>query len=149
MADSFRWSDFEAGQSAACCMCMRPKLGRVRLPIRLFGLIETIRNLIERKPGGRIGDRVIMTLDDQQVPFAMADGRVRHEGLQLNVAGTVVRSSGSVGLDESLDLLIEVPLPKSWFKQEILAAALGGEVLRIPVRGTLDRPQFDQSSSAN
>jgi hypothetical protein len=110
---------------------------------QLIGIIGTIRSLVDRR-GARDPDQVrLMSVPEQQVLFEMADGRVRHEPMQFVVAGATVRTSGSVGLDESLDLLIEVPLEESWFRNDLLASTLGGEVIRIPVRGTLSRPQFE------
>jgi hypothetical protein len=38
---------------------------------------------------------------------------------------------------------VTVPLEAKWFKDERIAAALGGQALRIPVRGTLSNPAPD------
>jgi hypothetical protein len=110
---------------------------------QVIGIIGSIRSLADRR-GARDPEQMrLMSVPAQQVPFEMVDGRVRHERMQFVVGGAMVQTSGSVGLDESLDLLIEVPLEESWFRNDLLASTLGGEVIRIPVRGTLSRPEFE------
>ncbi len=44
----------------------------------------------------------------------------------------VVSSAGSVGLDETLDLQVSVPIPDKWTQGKPLLAGLKGEV--IPFR---------------
>jgi hypothetical protein len=52
---------------------------------------------------------------DDAVPFTMHDGRVYHENLFFTLPimepGLLVRSHGSVGLDETLDWYVELTLP--------------------------------------
>src|SRR5690606_26937266 len=110
---------------------------------QVIGIIGSIRSLIDRRAARDPDELRLMSVPTQQVPFEMTDRRVRHERMTFVVAGATVHTSGSVGLDESLDLVIEVPLEERWFRNEMLASALGGEVIRIPVRGTLSRPQFE------
>ena len=111
---------------------------------RVIGIVGTIQELISGRPGWSLsGRRRLIGMDDQRIPFVMEKGRVRHENLEFTVAGTPVRTSGSIGFDESLDLVVAVPLPESWLTKNDLRSVIGGEAIQIPVRGTLDRPQFD------
>jgi hypothetical protein len=110
---------------------------------QMIGIITSIRSLVDRRGGRDTDGRQLVTMQQQSVGFEMADGRVRHDPMTFVVAGATVHTSGSVGLDETLDLLIEVPLEERWFRNDLLASTLGGEVIRIPVRGTLSRPQFE------
>ena len=78
------------------------------------------------------------------VRFHMADGRVHHEGLELVFPELTVRTQGSVGLDQSLALVAEMPVPPKWTGNNPLGTALKDQTIRLPVAGTLDRPQLDR-----
>ena len=88
--------------------------------------------------------RVFVTLPEQQVPFKLAAGRVHHEGLTLVSKEVTLKTRGSVGIiDESLDMIIDVPVKDEWLNSNKFLASLRGKSLSIPVRGTLARPQID------
>ncbi len=88
-----------------------------------------------------------MTLaTDTVVPVQVANGRVHHQNFAINLAGTPIRTSGSVGFDNTLDLLVEVPLPKdlpALKNNPVLVKAVAGKTVKIPVRGTLAQPALD------
>ena len=73
----------------------------------------------------------------------MANGRVFHDGLTLVTKEATLKTRGSVGLDESLDLVIEVPIRDEWLAQNKSLSGLRGKSLHIPVRGSLTQPQID------
>ena len=91
--------------------------------------------------GGR--ERVLVTLPEQEVPFRLVNGRVHHEGLTLVTKEATLKTRGSVGLDESLELVVEVPVRDEWIAQNKQLASLRGKSLSIPVRGSLTAPQLD------
>jgi hypothetical protein len=62
---------------------------------------------------------------------------VTHQGLQLEAAGYRLATSGSVGLAGQLQLTLDVPLEK---------VANGGRTARLPIRGTITRPQPDTAA---
>ncbi|MGE3999133.1 MAG: hypothetical protein AB7I48_02865 [Planctomycetaceae bacterium] len=113
---------------------------------QIIGVVGVVESLI---PGRRsqvaaaVGNDWL-TFPEQDVPFQMTDGRMFHSGLEFRVGSVLVRTSGSVGLDESLDLLLEIPVPDDWLRGSFLADTLHGEVLRIPLRGTFQNPHFDR-----
>ncbi|MFY9255825.1 MAG: hypothetical protein WAO83_20395 [Fuerstiella sp.] len=72
----------------------------------------------------------------QDVPVQLVDGMVVHDGLEMSLAGYNVRSAGGVGLDRRVQLALDIPLEKA-------ASAASGRSIRIPVGGTVDRPQLD------
>lgn len=88
-----------------------------------------------------------MTLaTDNAVPVQVHGGRVHHQGFAMNLAGTPVRTSGSVGFDNTLDLIVEVPLPKdipALKNNPLLMKAVAGKWLKLPVKGTLSKPELD------
>ena len=82
-------------------------------------------------------------MPEQQVPFKLANGRVHHEGLTLVSKEFTLKTRGSVGIDETLEMIIDVPIRDEWVNSNKFLASLRGKSLSIPVRGTLARPQID------
>ncbi len=119
---------------------------------RTFGVFDQLRALgggglpLPFDIGRDRNDRVLMTFREQQVPVRIAEARVHHEGMQFDIGGVVVNSSGSVGFDETLDLTLEVPLQAKWLGSNRALASLAGESLRVPVRGTIDAPEVDAAA---
>lgn len=92
------------------------------------------------------GTKLRMTAPKQEVHVTVAQGRVHHDRFVMRLGGKdgpLVTTSGSVGFDDTVNLMVTVPLKKEWFKNERVAAVLGGQTLKIPVTGTLSRPVMD------
>ena len=85
--------------------------------------------------------------EESTVYFAMENGVISHEGLAFGLPEISdelqIRTSGSVGLDESLDLLLEIPLPLHLLGDGPFANALGSQTLYLPVKGTIDEPKIE------
>jgi hypothetical protein len=62
---------------------------------------------------GKQAHEVLRVVHDDEIRFQVRDGRLFHEGLRLGFPeiepGLVVNSHGSVGLDHTLDLYVELP----------------------------------------
>jgi hypothetical protein len=88
-----------------------------------------------------------MTLaNEQSVPVQVANGRVYHQNFAFRVSGTALHSSGSVGFDDTVDLVLDVPLPKdlpALKNNPLLVKAVAGKVIKVPVKGTLSKPVID------
>lgn len=79
------------------------------------------------------------------VPFRMVDGRIYHRDLELAFPEVTLRMYGSVGVeDQSLAMMAEMPIPARWQTHPALAAALGNQVIQIPISGTLRQPRIDR-----
>lgn len=79
------------------------------------------------------------------IAFKMRNGRVEHKNLELIFPDLTIRTEGSVGLDQTISLVAEMPIPPKWLAGNPVAQkAFAGQVLRIPVKGTLSKPQLDQ-----
>jgi hypothetical protein len=91
-----------------------------------------------------------MTLaNETNVPVQIANGRIHHQNFTFRIGGTTLKTSGSVGFDNSLDLIVEVPLPKDWpalRNNPVLQNAISGKVVPVPISGTLAQPQIDRRS---
>ncbi len=83
---------------------------------------------------------------ESTIDFQMANGRVYHRGLALNLSDVTVRTQGSVGFDKSLSLVAEMPVPPKWQANKAVSSALREQTLRLPVGGTLDRPKLDRGA---
>ena len=95
---------------------------------------------------GRIEGRDLARLAAQSVPFAADAAGVSHEGFRIESGDAAVTTSGRVGYDETLDVVAFVELPARWTAGKPVLAALAAKPLRVPVAGTLDRPQLDRSA---
>ena len=79
------------------------------------------------------------------VKFRMVEGRVYHEGLELVFPDLTVRTYGSVGLDQTLAIMAEMPVPPKWRPgHEVLESALRNQTIRLPIGGTLQKPTIDR-----
>jgi hypothetical protein len=91
------------------------------------------------------GSPTLTLMRDSVVSFHLVNGRVHHQDLQLVFPEVTVRTSGSVGLDGSLDLVAELRVPAKWVGDGRLGVA-AGKTIRVPVRGSLAHPQLDQQA---
>jgi hypothetical protein len=74
----------------------------------------------------------------------MIEGRVEHQNFQIEIGDVVVRTSGYVGLDQSLSLVAEIPIRDKWVQRDPFLRGLKGQTLKIPIRGTLQKPRLDK-----
>lgn len=104
-----------------------------------------VKAILQGNPLQGVGDSssTWIELTEQDVEFRLVDGRVYHQGLTILVGDVAITTSGSVGLDQSIDMVAQIPLRREWVGQERYLAAIEGKVLSIPIRGTLDSPQID------
>jgi hypothetical protein len=78
------------------------------------------------------------------VPVRMASGRIYHSNLELVFPELTIRTSGSVGVDGSLDLVAEMPVPPKWLGNSKAAKALANRTIRLLIRGTTASPKIDE-----
>jgi hypothetical protein len=90
------------------------------------------------------GPSTLTLAQENVVPFQVVNGRVYHRDLELHFPDLTIRTSGSVGLDGSLALVAEMPVPPKWLPASELGQALGRQTIRLPIGGTLSHPQLDQ-----
>jgi translocation and assembly module TamB len=96
------------------------------------------------------GPATLTLAKDNVVPFRLVEGRVYHNGLELRFPELTIRTSGSVGLDGSLALTAEMPVPPKWLGNSKLAkSVLGNQTIRLPIGGTLEKPKIDEQALRN
>ena len=78
------------------------------------------------------------------VPFRMVQGRVYHKDLELLFPDFTIRTYGSVGFDQTLAVMTEMPVPPKWLENNPAAPALRNQTIRVPLAGTLSKPELDK-----
>ena len=119
---------------------------------QLVGVAQQIEALAKRRDPAALTAKpqvTLLTIRDQQVNFQVVDGRVHHQNMEFQVGDVMLRSQGSVGLDETVQLTLQIPIQDAWIAKEPLLAGLKGQSLQVPVGGTLTRPQMDQRAIAS
>jgi hypothetical protein len=66
--------------------------------------------------------------------------------MELIFPDFTIRTQGSVGIDDqSLSMQADMPIPPKWLVNNPAAPALRNQTIRIPIGGTLSRPQLDRA----
>lgn len=86
---------------------------------------------------------VLIALNNENVDFRLVGGRVYHRNLKFQVGALQVTTQGSVGLDESMEVLAEVGIAEQLIANRPLLSGLLNHPLQIPLTGTLSRPHLD------
>lgn len=83
-------------------------------------------------------------LDLRPIEFTIQAGRVTYaKPWTWTLAGTATSFTGSLGLDQSLDLDWSVPITDKLIERWSFLAALKGENLSIPLRGSVKKPRLE------
>jgi hypothetical protein len=80
------------------------------------------------------------------IPFQMVNGRVYHRDLELVFPELTIRTSGSVGLDGTLAMIAEMPIPQKWLPSSKVGQAMAKQSIRLPIAGTLKKPKVDEAT---
>lgn len=121
-----------------------PALGGLVQLVRQVEALSKARDLTalaQREP------ITLVSITDRTIDFRLVDGRVYHQGLEFQIGDAIVRSRGSVGLDETLSLMLELQIPEKWLGRRTRTLSPGGMVLQIPISGTLSNFQPDKSAA--
>ena len=100
-------------------------------------LIEQLASLVSASPS------LIHIEPESVILFRMTGGRIYHQGLALQFPDVTMRTYGSVGLDDSLKLMVETSVPLKWLPNNAVTDTIKKQKLQIPVGGTLKSPQLD------
>jgi hypothetical protein len=117
-----------------------------------IGLAQQIEAIAKRRDPTALAQKppvTLLSIRDQQVNFRVVEGRVHHQNMEFQVGDIVMRTQGSVGLDETVSLVLQVPIQDGWIASQPLLAGLKGQSLQVPISGTLTRPQMDQRAIAS
>lgn len=121
-------------------------IGAGPLAKQLIETVQGVRSLLKPNQNDSRDLTVWMQLEQQSVPFAVENRRVFHEGLAMHFKDLTIRTKGSVGLDQTLAMVAEIPIADDWIGNEPWLQGLKGQALQIPIGGTVSRPVIDTKS---
>jgi len=115
---------------------------------QLIQVVQRIKALAQGQPFSptpAAANAQWLVFPPQQVGFAVQNGRIYNQGVEFRIEDIVIRTSGSVGLDHSMDMVAEIPVLPQWVGQGKLGSHLSGKSIKIPIRGSIHKPQLDGS----
>ena len=136
----------EAGAARGTMTVHGGRVGPGPLAEQYVLLATQVRSLLERKPldpNFRADSVQWLTLPQQDVQVELNNGRVYHRGLQIMVGDTTLITTGSVGTDQTLGLIVEVPIRDQWVAKDRVLSSLRGQSVKVPINGTVSKPQLD------
>ena len=92
--------------------------------------------------------RTSIEIKDQSVQFVVQDGRVYHKQMEFSHKELTIRTSGSVGFDQSLQMTAVIPIDDDWVDGNKYLAGLKGQTLSLPITGTVSKPVIDKTMVA-
>ena len=120
-------------------------IGAGPLANELLGSANQLKSLL--KPGASAvgnADATWLVMNDQDIPIAFQNGRVFHDGIIIGYKDIQIRTKGSVGLDQTIDMVAEIPVQNDWIDNDRWLAGMKGQVIKIPVTGTVTQPKLDK-----
>jgi len=112
---------------------------------QLVLVAQQVEAIVKKRPLSALGgQQLALNIPPQEVPFELHEGRVYHRDLRVTVGDVTVKTSGSVGLDSSLQMVAEIPIQEAWVARDRHLKALAGQVVKVPLRGTLKNPRLDR-----
>ncbi|HHO48074.1 MAG TPA: hypothetical protein ENN06_06435 [Desulfobacteraceae bacterium] len=130
--DSFSWPlQVDGGSDAAFIVVFDVR----NIQLDSDGILKELLtwfNLDKEKPA----------LQDSEIYCAGQAGRIACSPVRLRIADAEMVVSGSVGLDRSLDYIVQVPLTRKLVSEGVYGA-LGETTVTVPIRGTISEPSFD------
>ena len=113
---------------------------------QLIAVVAQVKALAKGQPlsaATASGNSTWIRMPEQNVPFAVQQGRVHHQGMQFQIDDVLVQTTGSVGLDQSMQMVAQIPILDSWVGTSRWTQGLRGQTLQIPIGGTVSKPQVD------
>ncbi len=125
------------------------QVGPGPLADQLLSIVQQIRALKKGTAAGAASTNSWLQLPEQNIAFAVDQGRVSHKNLQISAGDIVITTQGSVGIDGQLQLSANVPILKEWVDGTPALAPLAGQNITFPIGGTLQKPQVDFTAFTN
>ncbi len=122
------------------------------LPGPLFAeiseLVGRIVSTIDRNPPRDLlgVDRPLVEMVGQTVDFKLHGRRVYHSPVDFKVRNLLVRTHGSVGVDQTLDVIAEIAFSDEFVSRARFLQPLNGRTIEIPIQGTLRKPSIDRGA---
>jgi hypothetical protein len=88
-------------------------------------------------------DTPLVHIDRQEIKFKLKDRRMYHTPVEFKVRDLVIRTRGSVGTDQTLDLVAEISFSDQLLSRARFLSAYRDRPLVLPIQGTLRKPKLD------
>ncbi|MFO0903334.1 MAG: hypothetical protein U0939_10060 [Pirellulales bacterium] len=146
-------------QDTAVVPLQRPEDGEVRGQIDIHGvqvgpspmtrelisLAQSIKAIADNKPAAESSNaKVWLQMPEQPIPFQWRQRRVYHERLAIHVKDVSIVTGGSVGVDQTVSLMAQIPIRDEWVAKNRYLTSLQGQSLQFPITGTLSQPRVDR-----
>jgi hypothetical protein len=103
----------------------------------LASILQVVDLLRKRDETSGLSSRSL-SLPEQTVPVQVRQGYVLHDGLIMDLAGYRLKSTGAVGMNEQIQITLDVPLEKG--------TTSSVRTIKVPLRGTIKSPQPDTTA---
>lgn len=125
----------------------RAAVGPGPLANEVTGLIRQLEAIRKADPAqaANAQNRAWLQLPEQQIAFRMQEGKVYHRDLRFTAGDATLTTSGYVDIAGKMEMNIALPIPEAWTQRGPVLAALRGQTLQFPLRGSITRPQLDAS----
>ena len=94
-------------------------------------------------------DVPLVQINGQDIEFKPENRRIYHTPVDFIFRNMIVRTEGSVGVDESLDIVATVVFSDALMSRLPILAQFRDQPLQLPVRGTLRKPALDPQARAS
>jgi len=132
--ENFRWPlDREARNDAA----FSGSLTFNGVKLQAGGLLAPLLDVM------KVDDREII-LSEQPMTFVGENGRVRCSPLEASVNEYTLKLSGSIGFDQSLDYLAQIPVTRKMVSGDVYKY-LEGTYISVPIGGTVAKPSISRN----
>lgn len=122
------------------------QIGPGPLAMTYLNLAMQVKSILAGKPGQSASidpNKGWVLLPEQQVEMRAVGGRVHHRGLSMHVKDVVIRTEGSVGFDQTLNLVAAIPVQDKWIEKDKLPPLFKGQTIYVPIRGHISDPKPD------
>jgi translocation and assembly module TamB len=122
------------------------QIGPGPLAMTYLNLAMQVKSILTGKPGQAAGidpKKGWVLLPEQQVQMRAVKGRVHHQRIVMHVKDVVIQTQGSVGFDQTLELVAAIPVQDKWIETSKLPPLFKGQTIYIPIRGHISDPKPD------
>ncbi|WP_437186631.1 hypothetical protein SH668x_003791 [Planctomicrobium sp. SH668] len=130
---------------------LRIQNGQVRpgpLAMQIVQQVEQIQLMLNR-PNEPLAEKAFIQIPEEEIRFQLHEGRVYHENFAALIGGMQMTTAGSVGLDKTLAMKVNLYLPEKWLDpNRPVLKAIASEPIPFTVTGTTSDPKIDARATA-
>ena len=138
-------ANVRAAKGNANVMIHNAEVGPGPLGQQIIGIANQVKSIIEGPNASNVANQqgTWLVMPEQNIPVEIRGGRVFHQNVTFQAGSMTVQTRGSVGLDQTISMVAEVPILDRWIGDRAYLNGLRGQKISIPISGTLSKPQLD------